>query len=246
MTSRSRRARSVLTTNPFLRHCRTILALAASNAILRLECGSQKRDQLPAVYVFVRSLAGAVVAARQHDYLVVEFVALEFRYDLAGEFRQESHIVFRIHDERLLRIACVLRKIRHRADCGPEFAQALHINLRFESRAYVPRGLSVPYDIRKISGSVIESSHPNTRIVRRRQKRVTRAQARAHNAEAIEALLLEPIEAAADVHYALPYRIQRAANIGGNGIVSAANFWGHANVMVGHAQPQHRNSHQVH
>jgi hypothetical protein len=42
----------------------------------------QKRGQLPAVHVFIRSLAHGVVSAGQHDNFMIEVMTFEFIHDL--------------------------------------------------------------------------------------------------------------------------------------------------------------------
>ena len=67
---------------------------------------------------------------------------------------------------------------------------------------------------------------------------VTGAQAGSDNSELVIALLLEPIETAAHIDYALAHRIESAANVGGDGVIGAADLGGHADIVIGHAQPQ--------
>src|SRR5207248_1200490 len=66
---------------------------------------SKERRQMPAVHVFIRSLAGGVMPAGKHHYLVIKSVALELLYHLAREFWQEGEVVLRVYDERSLRPA---------------------------------------------------------------------------------------------------------------------------------------------
>ncbi len=47
----------------------------APELLRRLESCAQEAGQMPAIHVFVRCLAHRVVAAREHDHLVVEFMA---------------------------------------------------------------------------------------------------------------------------------------------------------------------------
>ena len=58
-------------------------------------------------------------------------------------------------------------------------------------------------------------------------------------------MLLEPVEAAADIDHALAHGIERASDVGGNGIVCAANLSGHADIVIRHAQAQDCNIQQV-
>ena len=99
--------------------------------------------------------------------------------------------------------------------------QSFQIDLLLDSLPDVPGGLPVPHHIGDISRRMIERRHANARIMRRRDKRVARTEARAHDAELRVALLLQPVKAAANVDHSLPHRIERAPDIGGHGIVGA-------------------------
>src|SRR5579872_667537 len=89
---------------------------------------------------------------------------------------------------------------------------------------------------------MIECSNLNSRIVSSGEKGVARTQAGTDCAQAFIALLLQPVKAAANVENGLSAGVHGAADVRGNRIVGAANFRGAANIVVRHAQPQHRNS----
>ena len=89
---------------------------------------------------------------------------------------------------------------------------------------------------------MIESGHADARVVGGGEKGIAGTEAGAHDAETAIALLLEPVEATTRVNHALAAGVERAADIGGDGVVGAAGLRGHANVVIGHAQPQHGNA----
>ena len=92
---------------------------------------------------------------------------------------------------------------------------------------------------------MIEGRDADARIMRGGDKCVTRSQTGADNSELVVALLFEPIETAAHIDDALAHGIESAADVGGDCIIGAADFGGHANIVIGHAQPQHRDAEQV-
>ena len=59
------------------------------------------------------------------------------------------------------------------------------------------------------------------------------------------ALLLQPVEAAANIDHALAHGIERAANVGGDGVVGAADFRRHADIVIRHGHPQHGDAQHV-
>src|SRR5258708_25914048 len=104
----------------------------------------------------------------------------------------------------------------------------------------MPRGLPVPYHVGKVGRGVVEGSHLNPRIVRGGDKRIARSKARADDAEPVIALRFQPVETTADIDHALAHRIERASNVGGNGIVGTVDLRRTANIAIRHGKPQHR------
>ena len=165
----------------------------------------------PAIHVFIWRLTCRVVAAGQHRHLVVDSVAGKGINGLPRQLGQKSQIVGCVNDQRLLRPACELLKVRHRADAAPHGAQAVGVEMGLESLADVAGGLPVPYHIGHVGRSVIERRHSNTGIMRRRQECVTRAEAGAQNAKLGVAMLLQPIQTATYVQHALARGIEGAS-----------------------------------
>src|ERR1700727_1365091 len=97
----------------------------------------------------------------------------------------------------------------------------------------------MPDHVGNVSGRMIEGCDPNAWLVCSRNEGITGAQTCAHNSELVIALLLEPIEAAANVHHALAHRIERASDVGGYGVIRAADLGGHADIVIRHREPQH-------
>src|SRR5581483_656805 len=92
---------------------------------------------------------------------------------------------------------------------------------------------------------VVESCHLDSFIVCRSQEGVARPKTGSDNAQALVPLLLEPIEAAADVDHPLSACVKGAANVGGDGIVGAPNLSRTPNIVIRHAEPQHRNAQTI-
>src|SRR5437016_6742132 len=217
----------------------------ASTKILRFKCGSEKRRQLPPVHVFVRRFSRRVVTTGQDHDSMIQMMRCEFTDHLARKLGKKSQIVVSVNDQRLLAIPRELVEIDHRADREPELAQAFEVDGGFDPLANVASGLTVPDYVGKVGGRVIKSGGPNARIVRAGNEGVAGAEARPDQAELVVALLLEPVEAAADIDHALAHGIERASDVGGNGIVCAANLSGHADIVIRHAQAQDCNIQQV-
>src|SRR5215467_6718649 len=99
----------------------------------------------------------------------------------------------------------------------------------------------MPDDIRKIRRGMVEGSHFDAYIVGGGDECVARTQTGANNPQLFVALLLQPVEAAADIEHALARRIERTANVCRNCIISSPNLGRPSNVVIGHAEPQHGN-----
>ena len=65
------------------------------------------------------------------------------------------------------------------------------------------RALPCPHHVAKRRRRVVESIHANARIVRAGQKSVAGSEAGAQHAEVLVALLLKPVDAAANVDHGL-------------------------------------------
>ena len=115
----------------------------------------------------------------------------------------------------------------------------------FQPLADVARGLPVPNHVGKVSRGVIKRRHLNSRIMRGGNKRIARSEARADDAEPVVTLRFQPVETAAHIDHALAHRIERASNVGGDGIVGAVDLRRTANIVIRHGEPQHRDAHPV-
>src|SRR4029077_10375411 len=114
-----------------------------------------------------------------------------------------------------------------------------------QALADVASGLSMPNHVRNVGGGVVEGSHANAWVMGGGEKRITRAQACAHDAKTVVTLLLEPIEAAAYVNHRLAAGVDGASDVGGYCVIRAADVSRHANVVIGHCQPQHCDTQQI-
>src|SRR6185437_1416584 len=92
---------------------------------------------------------------------------------------------------------------------------------------------------------MIECRDFNARIMSSGKKRVARSQARAQNSQFRVALVLQPVEAATDIKHTLPSSVERAADVGRDGVVGAPYLRRTPYIVIRHAQPQHRNSQPV-
>ena len=185
------------------------------------------------------------MAAGQCDDFVIEAVGLELLQNAERELGEKGHVVFRIDDQRLPRPAGELLEIRHGADGAPKRSKTLDVDLRFQAFANVARRLAVPDDVSKVCRGVIEGGDSNAGIVSGGKKRVTGTEAGADNSKAVVTLRLQLIEAATNVDGALAAGVERATDVSGDGVVGAADFGGHANVVIRHAEPQNRDAKQV-
>src|ERR1700693_4493716 len=95
----------------------------------------------------------------------------------------------------------------------------------------------MPHYVGNVRRSMIERRYTNARIVGRCDEGVTRAQARAQDPELAVALLLQPIETAADINHSLAHGIEGAAAVGGEGVVRAAGLGGAAGIGGKEGQP---------
>ncbi len=68
---------------------------------------------------------------------------------------------------------------------------------------------------------MIENVHRNARIMGARKTCVGGSQAGANDAQAFEALFLQPVKAAADIDHRLARGVNSAAHVGGHGVIGA-------------------------
>src|SRR5215468_3195057 len=110
-------------------------------------------------------------------------------------------------------MACELVEVNYGADGQPESPQAIQINRGFDSLTDVAGRLAVPHDVGEVSRRVIEGSGPNARIVRAGDECVARTKTGSDHAQLLVSLLLQPIEAAANVNHPLTDGIERASDV---------------------------------
>ena len=92
---------------------------------------------------------------------------------------------------------------------------------------------------------MVEGVDAEARIVGAGEKGIAGAEAGAEHAEVLVALLLEPVEAAANVDDGLAAGHEGAADVGADGVVGALELSGAANVVVGHGEAQRRDAHAI-
>ena len=103
---------------------------------------------------------------------------------------------------------------------------------------HVPRRDPAPHDIGEVRRDVIERFRVDERLVRRRQQREARSEARAENADAVVALHREPCNRAPRVEHGLPAHLHRARDVGRHDVVGAMELRRHALIVIGQAETQ--------
>src|SRR5205085_9648463 len=101
---------------------------------------------------------------------------------------------------------------------------AVERDLRLQALAYVASGLPMPNHIGEIGRSMVEGGNFDSRVMRRGDEGIARAQTGPKNAQLRIALFLQPVEAAADLEDTLPRSIEGEADGGGNRVSRALNF----------------------
>ena len=102
--------------------------------------------------------------------------------------------------------------------------------------------LAGPHHIASPERGVVECVDLQARVVGAGDKRIAGAEAGAEHAELFVALLLEPVEAAANIDDGLAAGGQRSPNVGADGVVGSLQFRGAANIVEGLAESQRGNS----
>src|SRR5450432_821583 len=128
-------------------------------------------------------------------------------------------------------------EVRHGAHRKPSLTQTVEIDLLLDSLPDMACRLPMPHYVGNICRCMIERSNAQPRLMRRGDEGIARPQARAHDAELAVALRFEPVDATANVDNALAHGVERASNVGGDGVVGASDLGGHANVVVRHREP---------
>ena len=116
---------------------------------------------------------------------------------------------------------------------------------RSKRGADVAGALSGPYHVAECHGGVIEGADLKARIHRGGDEGVAAAEAGAEDAELLVALLLEPVDAAADVDDGLAAGRDGAADVGADGVVGALELGGAADVVVGLGETQGRDAEAI-
>ena len=146
----------------------------------------QESRQNPAIEVLERRLPGAVVAAAQDGDFVRDAELAELAHQILREIDRKRQVVARV-DEQRLPIAQAI-EIPARADRLPQRAQRVELDVAVEPLAHVLGRQSAPHDVGEVRRDVIERLGADQRLVRRRQQREARAEARAEDADALVAL----------------------------------------------------------
>ena len=180
--------------------------------------------------------AGAVVPAREHRELVFDSATPELVDEHFREVDGERQIVTRVHEEQALVAHAV--EVRVRRDWHPDAPEALQVDVTVEPLPDMVGGEARPHDVGKVRRDVIEGSCPQPRLVRGRQHRQARAQARAENADRLVALRGEPLDAAPGVEHCLPAHLRGPADVRADDVVGAPQFGRHAVVVIREAEPK--------
>src|SRR4051812_27137993 len=134
---------------------------------------------------------------------------------------------------------------RDRADRGPYLPELILRHDRLKRRANVTRALAGPYNVAECHGRMIEGADLKTRIHRGGDEGVAGTEAGAEDTKLLVTLLLEPVEAATDVHDRLAAGGDGAAQVGADGVVGALELNWTADVMVGLGEAQGRDAEAV-
>ena len=124
--------------------------------------------------------------------------------------------------------------VGHGADDGEDFADLILCEAGvLEGGADVACALAGPDDVAEPGGGVVEGADLEAGVEGGGDEGVATAEGGAEDAELFVAMLLEPVEAAADVDDGLTAGLGGAADVGADGVVGALEFGGAADVVVG-------------
>lgn len=152
------------------------------------QAAPEKSREHPSVEELERRNPRAVVTAGEDGDFVWNPAPAELGHEHARQVHGKRQIVPGVDEERTDGAGAGAVQVRPRADRPPQLAQPIHIHVPVEPLPHVPGGQAAPDDIGKPRRDVIERLRPDTRLVGRRQHRQARSEARAQNADALEAL----------------------------------------------------------
>src|SRR5438552_3477796 len=96
----------------------------------------------------------------------------------------------------------------------------------------MPCGNAAPYDVGEIRRDVIERLRANERLMRRRQQRETRSQARAEDADALVPSRREPGDRPPCVEHRLPAHLHRPRDIRADYVVGSGELGWHSTIVI--------------
>ena len=112
------------------------------------------------VHPLERTLAGAVVPARQHHQLVRHAAVVERAHEGPGEIDREREVVARVHEQHTLALHPLEK--RERRDGHPDPPQILEGDVALEPAAHVLGGEPAPHDVREVGRDVIEGGRAHS------------------------------------------------------------------------------------
>src|SRR5260370_13631721 len=145
------------------------------------------------IHELKRRLPHGVMAARQHDNLVIDPPLAYPRNGLLRKFRQKSSVVCSVNEFRLLPCPRELVHIVRRTDRHPHLAQLLEPDLAFYPLANMLRRKPGPHHVRHIGRAMVEPVHRQPLVMRAREKSVARSTSGPSATRLIIALPLQPI-----------------------------------------------------
>ena len=176
--------------------------------------------EVPAVDVFVGSFACCVVAAREDLGEVVDFVAVEIGEDVERELAEEGQVVGGVDYENSFGVGGEAVHVGHGRDSGEDLADCVLGEAGvLEGFANVAGGLAGPDYVAEPGRGVVEGADLDAWVEGGGDESVATAEAGAEDAELLVALLLEPVDAAADVDDGLAAGGGGAADVGAYGVV---------------------------
>src|SRR6266568_3367773 len=144
--------------------------------------------------------------------------------------------------EHLLGPALEFVEVIHGTNAGEAVPQLIGVKHLFNAFTDVTGGKARPDNVTEIGRGVIEDVHSQAAVMGAGNEGIAGTEAGAEHAKFRVALLLQPIEAAANVDDALSRSVNRASDVGTDGVIGAMKLRWHADVMVRHAKAQRGNS----
>ncbi len=177
-----------------------------------------------------------VVAAGELEGAGIGAVAAKGVEHLAREMGEHGGVVLAVDHEGGTAGAHAAFDVGHGTDGGPVFAEFVDGDVVAKAFPDVIGGHALADDIGVVGGDVEETAGADAFVVNKSDVADRGADAGAEDAELGVALLFEPVEASSAILDSLAVGLQGQADIGAADLVGALVAFGHAAVVIGHAQ----------